>query len=64
MTEYVCRIDESRTDSMGNMPCEQREEIVRCRDCVHSWKEGASCRVFNAFDEPDGFCAWGRRRES
>ena len=64
MAEYVFEIDESRADALGSMPCERREEVVRCRDCVCAWREGTSCRVFNAFDEPDGFCAWGRRRES
>lgn len=52
---------------------ERREEIVRCRDCAHSWKDGTSCNYFSDFDdgliipaivEPDGFCAWGRKRES
>lgn len=51
----------------------QREEIVRCRDCAHSWKDGTSCNYFSDFDdgliipaivEPGGFCAWGRKRES
>ena len=31
MTEYVCRIDESRADAMGNMPCERREIAARLR---------------------------------
>lgn len=51
----------------------QREEVVRCRDCAHGWKDGTSCNYFSDFDdgqiipacvEPDGFCAWGRREES
>lgn len=65
MTEYVCFIDESRADAMGNMPCERREEVVRCRDCVH-WRkpskhERSKCTGAMAFVEPtpDGFCAWG-----
>lgn len=66
MTEHVCFIDESRADAMGNMPCERREEIVRCRDCAHGWKDGTLCNFFADFDdgqiipatvEPDGFCA-------
>lgn len=73
MCEHVFEIDESRADAMGSMPCERREEIVRCRDCAHSWKDGTSCNYFSDFDggliipaivEPDGFCAWGRKRES
>lgn len=50
----------------------QREEVVLCRDCAHSWKDGTSCNYFSDFDdgliipaivEPDGFCAWASRRE-
>lgn len=68
MTEYVCEIDETRADAMGSMPCERREEIVRCRDCKYAWREGTICHVFGCGDipamvEPDGFCAWGRKRE-
>lgn len=66
MAEYVFRVDESRADIMGNMPCERRERIVRCRDCVH-WRrlndhERSRCTGAMAFVEPDpdGFCAWGR----
>lgn len=47
----------------------QREEVVRCRDCKYAWREGTICHVFGCGDipamvEPDGFCAWGRKRES
>lgn len=38
MTEYVFEIDESRADSMDSMPCERREEIVRCRDCKNAFR--------------------------
>lgn len=82
MCEYVFEIDESRADAMGNMPCERREEIVRCRDCKNAFRldEGwaidfLNCIRYSQWDyyddeqgmwlvEPDGFCAWGRRRES
>lgn len=47
----------------------RREEIVRCRDCkeyrdwtCHSWQWhnwDAPIEV-----EPDGFCAWGERRQA
>ena len=47
-----------------------REEIVRCRDCramrvkygntgIECWMNGEPFTV-----EPNGFCAWGKRRES
>lgn len=69
MAEYVCDIDETRADALGNMPCKRREEIVRCRDCVH-WRkptkhERSKCTGAMAYVEPtpDGFCAWGVRKE-
>lgn len=47
------------------------EEIVRCGDCVYFDKyENDEISVCYRFDneqpivEPDGFCAWGERRES
>ena len=49
-------------------PIHQREEIVRCRDCiglVETW-DGWECERFSGEyhrAEPDGFCAWGERRE-
>lgn len=46
---------------------EKREEIVRCRDCkcfatnIH----GSYCKKsITWLSEPNGFCAWGVRRES
>lgn len=36
MAEYVFKIDESRADAMGSMPCERLEDIVRCRDCKYA----------------------------
>ena len=38
MAEYVFEIDESRADALGNVPCERREEVVRCRDCKNASK--------------------------
>lgn len=72
MAEYVFEIDESRADAMGNVPCERREEVVRCRDCKYAREEGTVCNWFADFDgviipstvEPDGFCAWGQKEES
>ena len=48
-----------------------REEIIRCRDCKYSkryWnREKPLCRrllpVFSFYVDPDGFCAWGERRD-
>lgn len=63
MTEYVCRIDESRADAMGNVPCERCEEIVRCRACCYfsayeSW-DGGWCSEWAGETNPDGFCHLG-----
>lgn len=50
-----------------------KEEIMRCRDCeFYQPKEGAmlSCKFeYHGFTqwklaEPNGFCAWGVRREA
>ena len=50
-----------------------REEIVRCRDCAYicnrEYANGLEYHTCSYFDsehaevEPDGFCAWGERRE-
>jgi hypothetical protein len=56
-----------------------REEIVRCRDCKYMfdwaydrmlckmWADGGmdddAKNVLYPTVEPDGFCAWGKRRE-
>lgn len=57
-------------------PLHQREEIVRCRDCKHYYEAEnyhpngnyvmRCCKYFDAYNdevEPDGFCAWGERKE-
>ena len=74
MAEYVCRIDETRSDAMGNMPCERREEVVRCRDCAmfeHKAFGSPQGGYFRCWDycnrwaedvDPEGFCAWGRAK--
>lgn len=51
----------------------QREKIVRCKDCKHYeyWEFRDGRTAYDCarggdylFDtEPDGFCAWGERRE-
>lgn len=41
---------------------ELREPIVRCRDCTAYDGEGYGCS-YGRGDDPDGFCAWGERRE-
>lgn len=54
------------------------EQIVRCRDCEHSRKDGTLCMFFASWEpiaggdeyaeipadvEYDGFCKWGDERE-
>lgn len=43
-----------------------RERIVRCRDCKHYEPNTYShftCELLTFHVEPDGFCAWGERKE-
>ena len=72
MSEFVIRVE-----GIGDSErIAQLEEIVRCKDCGHSFKNGMRCRMFAEFAmceetipievdievEPDGFCKWGERR--
>lgn len=67
MREYVY--------DMGDCRDPIREEIVRCRDCVHYYEteeyhpqgnyDRRCCKYFDTYDdevEPDGYCAWSCRR--
>ena len=51
------------------------ERVVRCRDCAHVSEHRNTltgcpptfyeCRFFDLAEvEPDGFCAWGKRRDA
>lgn len=57
----------------------RRERVVRCRDCKHAYEADDAakleCAHFLQWDyyndqpghwyvEPDGFCKWGKERES
>lgn len=69
MTEYIIECEYDFDE--GWMPGEQREEIVRCKDC--KWCidadtfydcEHFACHLYwNEGQAPDGFCAWGERQE-
>lgn len=65
MTEYIC--DMAEVDP-GTWETEVREPIVRCRDCTNVEEEhhGAWGRVWHCEEfgnvEPDGFCAWAKRK--
>ena len=47
------------------VPTQRREEVVRCRDCVH-YDGGTGCTLLDfamSRDISEGFCAWGERLE-
>ena len=61
MAEYVAEWGECVDDFTV------REEVVRCRDCKFcmSYWNSDYCDYFShVTNDPDGFCAWGERRES
>ena len=88
MTEYIVEVD----DKVAEVFVERFDwetvtlfghhlvgEIVRCRNCRHSRKDGTLCMFFASWEpiaggdeyaempadvEPDGFCAWSKRRDS
>ena len=51
----------------GETRLERREEIVRCRDCKrrgYDEYDNSYCYQWDLPVTPDGFCAWGERKES
>ena len=69
MSEYV--VEEPSCD--GSASWRVRESIVRCRDCKrfsldnsdHDYRSGWWCHRWNTdMVKPDGFCAWGERRDA
>lgn len=68
MSEYVV---EEPSDSSASWRV--HESIVRCRDCErfavdhsdHDYRSGWWCHRWNTdMVKPDGFCAWGERRDA
>ena len=71
MSEYVVDFDNNHSNAM-----DIRERVTRCSDCVYkrkSWngkRPAFSDWFFCAYDggreitKPDGFCAWGERRDA
>ena len=68
MSEYIIEIPDyvppfdpaARAVSLG-------EEVVRCRDCKHrmAYWQSDYCDYFkHVTNNPDGFCAWGERRDA
>ena len=66
MSEYI--YDTSRVETQPEQGF-TGETVVRCRDCKHfnGWaceqSECSYCGELTHRVEPDGFCAWGERRE-
>jgi len=68
MSEYII---ESKYDTFnGTFSKIKHEEIVRCRDCASFREKDWRCTSFQWHNcdespdvEPDGFCAWGERRD-
>lgn len=73
---FIARFGRKNVEIMGYL---LGEEIVRCRDCEHSHKDGTLCNLFASWEpiaggdeyeympvevELDGFCAWGVRRDA
>lgn len=46
-----------------NMPTADVVEVVRCKDCVHYWKNGEDVAICLASPKDDAFCSEGERRE-
>ena len=62
------RIIEVEYDTFnGTFTQHRREEIVRCRDCKHYTDDEMEyyhyCGSWCEQVTPDGFCAWGVRKE-
>ena len=73
MSEYIINMGNSSYQSKSGLLCadvsQLREEIVRCRDC--RWYEDGICYQPDGDGgllcwerEPDGFCAWGERKDT
>lgn len=74
MSEYVC----CDFDLAEGIDCRELEQIVRCRDCKYATDDGYGCTLFGRREqvgnyrwedvtaevEPDGYCAWGERRDA
>jgi len=64
------------TDRDGNPLGPARDEVVRCRDCMHGIKADLSGNWYECMKpdgngdyarwdvESDGFCAWGARADA
>lgn len=69
MSEYIidmCNSSYQSTSGLLNADVSQlREKIVRCSDCRHyKHNNFPRCDLYSIAHEvePDGFCAWGERK--
>lgn len=63
--EYIVQIEPHEESELFHMRGEP-EPIVRCRDCKYSDDDpGVLCDLRGNYVivEPDGFCAWGERKQ-
>lgn len=67
-TELITYDADARSRN-GEIPIAECREVVRCRDCEYSMFDKECSRIDPWVDEtwfaiePDGFCAWGERRD-
>lgn len=71
MSEHIIEVEYDTLN--GTFTQMRHEEIVRCRDCKrfsldnsdHDYRSGWWCHRWNTdMVKPDGFCAWGERRDA
>ena len=71
MSEHIIEVEYDTLN--GTYTQKRREEIVRCRDCKrfsldnsdHDYRSGWWCHRWNTdMVKPDGYCAWGERRDA
>lgn len=66
MSEYIIEVEYDTFN--GTFTQKRREEIVRCRDCKHYTDDEMEyyhyCGSWCEQVTPDGFCAWGERRDA
>ena len=71
MSEHIIEVEYDTLN--GTFTQMRHEEIVRCRDCKrfsldnsdHDYRSGWWCHRWDTdMVKPDGFCAWGERRDA
>ena len=73
MSEYVVELGNPHRNDEGDVECvyEQRERVIRCRDCAHFHEWDAPEGHYETCDRgpsnnwvgEDGFCAWAEPKE-